>query len=87
MLADREQPLGRRGGRRVLRARGQQCADQHLKRIFLARFGDLLDGRKLEAVDLARERAHHRSDVLAAVTRAFCESRGARAGSMTDDWQ
>ena len=35
-----------------------QLFDQHLKRIFLARFGDLLDGWKFEAVDFARERAH-----------------------------
>ena len=46
-----EQPLGCRVCRGVLRSRGQQRRDGHLKRIFRARLGDLLDRRELEPGD------------------------------------
>ena len=53
----------RRGERRlVLGACRQQRGDQDLKRILLLCLGDLLDGRQLEAVDGAGERAHDRAD-------------------------
>jgi len=47
----------------VLRARGQQRADEDLKRIFLALFGNLFDRGQLETVNLARKRAHDRREM------------------------
>ena len=49
----------------ILSPRGQQRGDQHLKRIFSLALGDLLDGRQLEPIDGARERAHDGFDARA----------------------
>ena len=51
-----EQALGRRVGRGVLRSRGQQRRDRHLKRILGARLRDFFDGGQLEAGDGDRQR-------------------------------
>jgi hypothetical protein len=81
-----EQPRGRGRRRSVLRPRGQQRADQHLKRIFLARFGNFLDRWKFEAVNLAREGAHDGTDMAGGPGRPGPDRTATRA-QWPSDWQ
>jgi hypothetical protein len=61
---------GQRGG--ILRSCRKQCRYQDFEGIFLARLGNLLDRRKLEAVNRASQGSHDRPNV--SVARRHCRS-------------
>jgi hypothetical protein len=70
-------------GRRVLCPGREQRGDEDLEGVLGLRLGDLLDGRKLHAIDGKRQRAHHRLDRrrLRPTVRTRIPSRGLDASS------